>query len=285
MLHIAKSVQPWRLCLGVLLTAVCALTVHAFMLQGLNVPFPDLSAISPAYKFAIRVIATLALILLWRLSSQNLPHSLVKQWALLFLVSTMLTENLFRGAFMDAYCTNAWVFIFVSHVPKLMTMALAALMIVLAAPKLPRLWQILAGALLVTAITVFAVGPAIDRAMAPVMVALAGLAPTGEWCTLPYGANVLVPAYITFLEPTLACFAAAALLWNRLSTSRGLRFAQFSLLILAIKNLLVTPVVFAVLAKQPFMTALVSDGQFFLEGLALALLTGLSWEWSTSQRA
>jgi hypothetical protein len=44
---------------------------------------------------------------------------------------------------------------------------------------------------------------------------------------------------------------------------------------LAIKNLLVTPVVYAVFAKQGFWIALTSDGQFFLEAVALALLTGL----------
>jgi hypothetical protein len=279
-----KSIHPLKLSIGILLTAICALSVHAIMLQALHVPFPNLSAIAPVYKFVIRVVATLGLICFWSLSSHNLPRSFVKRWALLFLISTMLTENLVRAAFMDAYCTNAWTFIFVTHIPKVMTMALAALMIVLATPRLPRIWQMLIGALLITAITVFAIGPVIDKAMTQVMAAIAGVAPTGEWCTLPYGANVLVPAYITFLEPTLGCFAAAVLVWNRLSATRGLRFVQFALLILAIKNLLITPAVYAVLAKQPFSVSLISDGQFFIEGLALALLTGLSWERATARR-
>jgi hypothetical protein len=66
--------------------------------------------------------------------------------------------------------------------------------------------------------------------------------------------------------------------------SRGLRFAQFTVLILAIKNLLVTPFVYAVVAKTPFLAALTSVGQFALEAVALAVLTGFTWEWSTARR-
>jgi hypothetical protein len=55
-------------------------------------------------------------------------------------------------------------------------------------------------------------------------------------------------------------------------------------LILVIKNALITPFVYAVLSKGPFLSALASDGQFTLEAMALALLTGVTWEWSTALR-
>jgi hypothetical protein len=277
---VTKNLLLSRLGIGILATTIGALSVHVVMLQGLHVPFPDLAAISPGFKFAIRVMATLGLIIFWQLSAHKLPDSFLKQSAAVFLFSTMLTETLFRAPFMDAYCTTAWTFIFVANIQKLLTMALAAVMIVAAAPRLPRLWQKLAGALVITAISVFAVSPLVGKAMGPVMAAIANLAPQGEWCTLPYGANVLIPAYLTFLEPVLACLAGAALVWDRLSPSRGLRFLQFTLLILAIKNQLVTPFVYAMLAKSPFLIGLASDGQFALEALALALLAGLTWQWS-----
>jgi len=284
MYTVTRSVHLSKLCVGILFTTVGALSVHAVMLQILNVPFPELSAISPAYKFAIRVMATLGLIVFWQLASQNIHGLFVKKSAVLFLFSTMLTETLFRGPFMDAYCTTAWAFIFVANSQKVLTMAIASLMIVAATPKLPLVWQKLAGAIVITSLTAFAIGPLIGKGMAPVMAAIAHLAPQGEWCTLPYGPNVLIPAYLTFLEPVLACLAGATLIWDRLSPSRGLRFAQFTVLILAIKNQLVTPLVYAVLAKMPFLSALTSDGQFALEAVALALLTGIAWEWSTARR-
>jgi hypothetical protein len=261
------------------------LSVHVLMLQRLHVPFPELSVISPPFKFAIRVMATLGLIFFWQLSCRKLPRSFVKQAAALFLFSAMLTENLFRGPFMDAYCTTAWTFMFVANIPKLLMMALAAAMIAAAAPRLPLVSRKVAGALVITALSEFVVGPLIGKAMGPVMAAIAHLAPQSEWCTLPYGANVLIPAYLTFLEPVLACFGGAALIWDQLSRSRGMRFVQFTLLILLIKNQLITPFVYAMLAKMPFLIALASDGQFALEAAALALLTGLTWERSISRRA
>jgi hypothetical protein len=54
-----------------------ALSVHAVMLQILNVPFPDLSVVAPVYKLAIRVMATLGLVIFWQLASQNLRGSFV----------------------------------------------------------------------------------------------------------------------------------------------------------------------------------------------------------------
>ena len=123
----------------------------------------------------------------------------------------------------------------------------------------------------------------IGAAMGPIMQSIAGLAPQSEWCTLPYGLNVLLPAYLTFIEPVLGCLAAVALVWNRLSTSPPLRFVQFTVLVLAIKNQLLTPFVYAAVAKIPAIDALASEGQFALEAAVLALLTAATWHWSTKR--
>ena len=116
--------------------------------------------------------------------------------------------------------------------------------------------------------------------MQPIMNFISNLEPQGEWCALPYGANVLVPAYLTFLEPVIACFAAAALAWGKLSRSRAVRYLQFTLLILAVKNQLLTPFIYVAFAKIPALSALASEGQFALEALALAMLTCVSWDWA-----
>lgn len=267
-----------RLGMGLFFTAVCALSVHVVMLQMLGVPFPDLSVIGPAYKFLIKAVATLGLIVLWQFASQKMQGSFLKQWGVLFLIATMLTETLIRGPFMEAYCTTAWVFSFIGNIPKLLAIALSSALIVVATPRLPRVWQKAAAALALTALTMFVATPLLGAAMGPVMQSISYLAPQSEWCVLPYGANVLIPAYLTFAEPVLACLAAAILVWDRLSPSRGLRFAQFTLLILAIKNQLLMPFAYAAFAKVPFLQALTSESQFALEAIVLAVLTGFTWE-------
>ncbi len=147
---------------------------------------------------------------------------------------------------MDAFCTTAWAFIFIANSRKAVRMAVTARMIV---------------------------------------AAIADLAPQVERCALPHDSKVLIPAYLTFVEPVVACLTGVALIWDRPSPSRGLRLGQLTVLVLVIKNPLVTPFVDAARARLPFRSALASAGQFALAGWALASLTGITWEWSTAHRA
>jgi hypothetical protein len=268
-----------------LVTGVCALSVHSAMLQVLHVPFPDLSAITPPYRYLIRAIAMFGLIVLGQFTFSNLRGSFVKRWGMLFLVDAMLTETLFRGPFMDGYCTTAWVFSFVGSIPKDLTIALSSAIVTLAAPRLHFLWQSVIAAAIIAAFITYAGSPLIGLAMQPIMTSISRFAPQSEWCALPYGADVLIPAYLSFVEPVVACLMAAALVWNRLSKARIIRFAQFAVLVLALKNQLVTPFVYAAIAKLPALTALTSEGQFALEAATLAILTGVTWEWAHDRNA
>lgn len=274
------SIRWSRFGLGLFLTAVCALSVHAVMLQVLGTPFPDLSVVTVPYRFAIRVAQTLALMVFWQYASRTVNRSFLVQWGLLFLIFSMLTESLIRDPFMAGYCTNAWVFAFVSNIPKLLGIAIVCAIVVATTPRLLLAWQQIVAATIIAALARFALSPLIGMAAAPLMKSIASLAPQGEWCALPYGLNVLIPAYLSFAEPTLACVAAAILIWDKLSTSRGMRFLAFSMLILAIKNQLLMPFFYAGLAKGSFLLGLTSEGQFALEALALAVLTGATMEWS-----
>ena len=179
------------------------------MLQVLGTPFPELSVLTSPYRFAIRVAQTLALLVFWQYASRDAHRSFFVQWGLLFLIFSMLPENLFRAPFMAGYCTHAWVFAFVSNIPKLLGIAIVCALVVAASPYLRRAWQQLVAATILAAFAMFALSPLLGMAFAPVMKAIAGLAPQSEWCTLPYGLNVLIPAYLSFAEPTLACVAAA----------------------------------------------------------------------------
>ena len=281
MAYAATRIHWRRLVLGLFVAGVVALSVHSVMLQVLGIPFPDLSVIPIALKVVIRAAAMLGLLLLWDLAALQMRGSFVRRWAVLFLITATLTETLFRGPFMEGYCTTAWTFAFVSNIQSLLIIAASCAIVVVSTSRLPRIWHKIAGAVGIALFTTFVVTPLIGAAMGPVMESIASLAPQGEWCTLPYGANVLIPAYLTFAEPALGCLAAAVLVWNRLSASRVVRYLQFTLLILAIKNQLLMPFVYASFARTSFVDALVSESQFALEAIALAVLTGVAWQWAT----
>jgi hypothetical protein len=205
---------------GVVLSTVLSLSVHAVMLQKMNVPFPDLLAITTPYKFVIRIFSVFGLLLFWGLADKKIGGSFVKKWTILFLIDAMLTESLFRGPFMDGYCTNAIGYMFVNNVPKLLAIAVTCGLVVYTAPKLNKaLFKFLA-ATAIAAIFMFILNPLIGAAWKPVMERISYLAPTSAWCKLPYGPDVLIPAYISFIEPVLACMTMAILILTQLSTVR-----------------------------------------------------------------
>jgi len=101
-----------------------------------------------------------------------------------------------------------------------------------------------------------------------------------NWCELPYGWNVNLPAYASFLEPALAAFAMAALAWDGLSPRSTRRLLEFTLLVMLIRRQVIAAFVYMAYSDLPPWSGLAAMGQFTLEALALGLLTGLSWRWA-----
>ncbi|MEO5890028.1 MAG: hypothetical protein ABIQ31_07215, partial [Ferruginibacter sp.] len=179
-----KTVNWTKFVIGILLSTVLSLSVHAVMLQEMNVPFPDLSVITTPYKFIIRIFSILGLIFFWEIAQKKLHGSFAKKWVLLFLIDTMLTESLFRGPFMDGYCTNSIGYMFINNIPKLLAIGITCGLIIFTAPIFSKtLFKILT-AIGIAAIFMFAANPLMEAAWKPVMDRVAYLAPTGEWCKL-----------------------------------------------------------------------------------------------------
>jgi len=98
--------------------------------------------------------------------------------------------------------------------------------------------------------------------------------------TAPYGWNVEIPAYLTFIEPVIACFVIVYNVWNNLSSRPWIRSLQFIVLIMAIRGVLLSPFINVFYADLPPLTAIASMGQFSLEGLTLAALTVGTFVWA-----
>lgn len=271
-----------KLITGFVITAIAALSAHAVFTQ-LGVPSPDMSTVpAPAMLFN-RLLTVLALMIFHQLALAPREFSFAKRALLVFLANIMINESLFRESFMEGYCTTAWTFAFVSNGAQILRFAVLSVLIVAVAPWVKGLWRKVLAAAAITALGKFAIAPVVSVLFAPVMAAVAGLAPQSEWCTLPYGWDVLIPAYATFAEPAIAVLGVAALLWDRLSSTRWIRHVQFVLVIMAIKQQLALPFLYAAFSKDPGFAAFVIEGQFALEALTLAALTGLTWEWATGR--
>jgi hypothetical protein len=95
----------------------------------------------------------------------------------------------------------------------------------------------------------------------------------------------MIPAYLTFAEPVIACAVIAYLVWPRLPSPPALRIASFVLLILFMDTMVLRTFVFSFYIEAPIGIALLSESQFLLEFLTLAALTGLVWAASHRPRA
>lgn len=181
---------------------------------------------------------------------------------------------------MNGYCSNSIGFMLINNIPKLLAIVVMCGLIVFSVPSLNNFFLNLGAATIIAAIFMFVASPLITAAWEPVANSIAHLAPTGEWCKLPYGPEVLIPSYISFIEPVMACVIMAILIWDQLSPTRWLKYLLFTLIILAIKNQLLMLIFYAILGKDNLIINLASEGQFTLEAISLAITTGFTFEWS-----
>ena len=273
-----------KLLAGMLVTLVLSLSVHVVMLQVLHVPFPEFAGVSAWAPLLNTALAVLALIVLCRAAKPDLARfAKLTQCLIVFVLFAMLKESV-RGILMNGVVTRGWGFDIVAGLPGLTAAFVVVSLAVLLAPLLHSLWAKIAGATAIGAMTIFAVRPALGILFAPALKAVAHL-DHAEVYGFPYGWQVLLPAYMSYAEPVISCMCLASLMWGCLSAHRKTRILQFALLILSLKGMLLPTFTYSFYSKLKLPMAMLSQSQFFLETLALAVLTALVWEYSQRSKS
>lgn len=269
-----------RVVVAFFLTAVLSLSVHAVMLQVFDVPYPSESISSPLPDIVNYAIASWASLWFFTRMRRAWPgHSPAFHAAILFVLFCGLNETL-RGWFMNAYCTTSehgWLFFALVALPKTIFYAATALLAALVDRVFKGRGQRRIAMLAMPLCLGLAAHPWVSWGQAALSTRFAYLMAGGGWCQLPYGMNVLVPAYLTFVEPALACLVLAAFAAPFLCRDWKGRAVQFTLLTLALKKQLFMAFFYAIYAPLPFVSALASMGQFSLEAAVLGFATALSW--------
>ena len=260
-----------------LLTLIVSLSVHVFMLQVLRIPFPDFEGVSVWARLLNTALALLALIVVCRAAQPRLGRfSKATQCTFVFLLYAMLKES-FRGILMNGVVTTGWGFDIVAGLPSLAYAFVLCSLVVLLSSVLRTFWAKVSVAAVLSGLATFAIRPALGILFAPALKAVAHL-DHPEVYAFPYGWQVLIPAYITFAEPVIACMFLAFIVWGRLSAKIGIRILQFSLLILSIRGVLLPTFLYSFQSKLRLPIAMLSESQFLLETLALAVLTAIVWQ-------
>jgi len=268
-----------------LVTLILSLSVHVSMLQVFRIPFPDFEGVGLWARLCNTALAIFALIVACGAAQPRLGRfSKSAQCIIIFLLYAMLKESL-RGILMNGVVTTAWGFDVVAALPGLAYAFVLSSLVVFLTPALRSLWTRVGGAAVLTGITTFAIRPALGILFAPALKAVAHL-DHPEVYAFPYGWQVLIPAYMTYAEPVIACMCFAFLVWGLLSAKIGVRILEFCFLILSIRGMLLPTFLYSFYSKLKLPMAMLSESQFLLETLALAALTAIVWQLSmTAQPA
>ncbi len=286
---ISDRIRWGRLLVGFVITIILSLSVHAIMLQILHVPYPvqEVKTWIP-YRFVTALPLVWGALWLYGCMRKRLKrYGKIPGAGILFILISGLNETL-RGWFMNAYCAEPFmkgvlfsgIITMIGTSSYLSTSALIALGWCNGQPQ----WKKFLGSLLLTLLLVFVIPPLVSVVQSAAANQLKWLEPTSGWCVLPYGTNVLVPAYLSFIEPATATLFCALICWRYLPGAFWTKAIIFTALILALKQQLLATFAYAFYSKLPFFTAVVSMGQFSLEAAVLGFLTAVSWYWSTCAR-
>jgi len=284
MRHVKAGPKFWLIMVGgAIATTVASLGVHIWMLQVMDVPFPDRSMVSAWAAFLNNALAVWALITLYARARPQLS-SLVgwQRWLLIAALFATLKE-LFRGNIMNAIVTTAWTFSAAQLIaPAIYSLMLAALVVVLE-PRIRSIGATTIASLVVAAIMSFAIKPGTGLLLSPLMDAVASLGHADVY-PFPYGWFVLIWAYVTYLEPVIACIVAAALVWKQHDPKPLFCLVQFTGLIVLIKGALVPTFLFSIWNNIGMRQAMLSESQFLFEAILLGLFAGMTWLLASTHR-
>ena len=181
-----------------------------------------------------------------------------------------------------------WAYQMISAIPTYVSYLTLSLLIFIFMPIISRYNQFkfliyIFYAVLVTAV-VFLIRKLTNYFLSPLL----ALVPQVDMAKLihpPYGMNVMIPSYITFLEPTIACFILFYLIKNKLAAfntlSKGLLTGG---LLILIHGGIYSLVQIAYSDGNIFYRSFYY-GQFLWEYLALGILTACSFAILESRRA
>ena len=257
-------------------TIVLSHSIHVVMFDVLGIPSAPGYPLVGFLPYLTYVALSFAAIVFWRLARRRVaPLPMPLQGLVLFLILAMLREQVLRAPVMDGVVTGAWRYAVLSNLPKLLPFLALGCLVAPTSHRLTRWWMKAAAAAGFAGVFVFVRAEALALS-APLLDRFAYLA-HDEIYKPPYDFHVDLPSYLAFSEPVAAGFVVAALVWDRLSPNVAMRFFQFAVLLLAMNRTLFGPLVYAAAMPREPWAAMMEFGQFWLQALAQALLTGGVW--------
>jgi hypothetical protein len=226
----------------------------------------------------------LALAILYQLARPKLASlSVLRQCLVVSALYAMIKQEIL-GIVMGGVFTTAYAYSFLAEIPELLNIFLAGGLTVLVVLKVQGPWRKTVGVVLMACVLGCVVRPLLTHLYAPFLKSISYLDHAVIY-QAPLGWHVLFPAYVLSTEAVVACLLMAVLIWPRLSSAPMVRFLQFALIIMFIKGEALRGTLYSFYLPFKLPLAFLSESQFFLEWVALSLLTALTWQVSQRSKA
>ena len=271
------------LAVGLVITAFLALGSHDLAIAHLGIPYPSDGDVPPWARFLGQVVRLGAMVYVCRLARWYLDKRSTVLAATIFGLLIVLLQETLRVIVVDNIVSDGWidlrwVHLLMNRLPNALLSFYSGAIAVVIARKIgsDRHVRLLIAIAVASAIGYFGLLPALT-AVSDLITAALQLTEVPEVHTMPYGIYVYKYIYGMFIEPTISSFALIYLLWPALNGSKPSRIAIFVFLMLLMRGRVIATGLFSFWIKDSWALAFAAEGQFFIETLILAALTGLTW--------
>lgn len=270
----SRPTRPLLLLASLLLAGAIALSIHVGMLAA-GVPLP-ISAPPGWARWLNLSLAIGAVLVLLKLAAPQLRHRSVLARTLITFAILLTIRETVRGAVMTGVVTSGWIFGALGLIEPWIRLLIVAMACVLAVRRVRGAFS-LVGIALATGGVCFGAHMLVGMALAPLAEYAAAFGRPDQY-VFPYPAAVLVPAYLTMIEPVLGATLMLTLAWNQLPASPVARLLSCALLVATVKGTVGLTFLFSFFMQQPPLAGMLSHSQFLFEFLALGFLVGLAWD-------
>ena len=263
--------------------AVLALGAHDMAIAHLGIAYPDEGIVPDWARYLGQVVRLTTMVYVchlasWRLDRMSAVKAAITLGFLVVLLQETIRVIVVDNVVSDGWVDRRWIFLLMTRLPSAFLSFYSGAAAVVISRTLRRrpIWLAIMTVLIAAAIGLFALLPAL-RGLASLIDAALHLAEPPEVHQPPYGVYVYKYIYSTFIEPTIACFILVYLIWPRLKGSTPQRTTSFVVLMLLIRGRVIATGLFSFWIKAPWPMAFAAEGQFFVETLIMAALTGIVW--------
>jgi len=271
-----------QIVISIILTSTIALSAHALILHYFHAPAVNINPkLNEIIGFIIRFATVIGTMIIYLSSRKHWESVNPFYRVLLFAILIMaLTEQFLRSPIMEIVAGVPWEYQLLSTIPTYIGFLSLSFIIILFIPLLFKKREFIFLKYIVFAVIVTAIIFFIKKFTNYIVSPLLALAPQIDPSKLihpPYGMDVMLPAYITFLEPTIASFIVFYLIKNKLTAfntfTKGLIMGG---LIIVIHGGIYSIVQIAA-SEGNIPYRVFYYGQFLWEYFALGILTAYSF--------